>query len=142
MLKIVRSPDIYIKDTGEERGRGAFAARNFGPGELVEIAPVLLLSTPRSEMEEELRRRTFNWGNLGGNDKGSEAISFGYGSMYNHANPSNLRYAADNQQLAIVFTAVRAITEHEELTINYNADGGGHTWPDDTWFSRNDIVPL
>ncbi len=71
-----------------------------------------------------------------------DAIAFGYGSMYNHANPSNIRYTADNQQVTLVFAAVRDIAKHEELTINYNAEGGGHTSSDDNWFERNDVVPL
>ena len=93
-------------------------------------------------MDEELKRRSFNWGKLGGNDDGVDAIAFGYGSMYNHADPSNMRYAADKQQVALIFTAVRDIAQHEELTINYNAIGGGHIWSDDNWFTRNDVVPL
>ena len=59
--------------------------------------------------------------------------------MYNHANPANMIYHADPVALTLVFTAARDINREEELTINYNARGGGPVWHDDNWFEREGI---
>jgi hypothetical protein len=62
--------------------------------------------------------------------------------MYNHANPANMIYRADPVALTLVFTAVRDINREEELTINYNARGGGSVWRDDNWFEREGISSI
>jgi hypothetical protein len=61
--------------------------------------------------------------------------------MYNHANPANMIYQADPVALTLVFTATCDINREEELTINYNARGGGPRWHDDNWFEREGISP-
>jgi hypothetical protein len=62
--------------------------------------------------------------------------------MYNHANPANMSYQADPVALTLVFTAARDINRGEELTINYNARGGGPVWHDDNWFEREGISSI
>jgi hypothetical protein len=69
-------------------------------------------------------------------------LALGYGSLYNHDNPSNLRYEADHERGLLRFVAVRAIDQDEELTVNYNAVGGGFASSTDTWFDRMNIEPL
>lgn len=62
--------------------------------------------------------------------------------MYNHNNPANLRYEADKENSFLRFIAVKPIAQGEELTVNYNAYGGGAQWHDDNWFDRMKIKPL
>ena len=69
-------------------------------------------------------------------------MSLGYGSLYNHDNPANLRYEAVPDCNIIQYIAVRNIKKDEELTINYNAGGGSHVSEQDTWFKQHNITPI
>ena len=71
-----------------------------------------------------------NWGHL---TKGESAgcLALGWGRMYNHATPANLRYFAFAEERELHCFADRDIEINEELTINYNGD-----WNDEAtvWF--------
>jgi SET domain-containing protein len=136
---LAESSGIAIRDTFTSRGRGAFARRSFRKGELVEVAPVLLLRCEFDDLPELLKTYVFNWESLAG-IKNAHAIALGYGSMYNHANPASLCYEADPRAGTMRYIAARAIKAGEELTINYNADGGAAKWHDNNWFERMDIA--
>jgi hypothetical protein len=128
--------DIVVKDTGTPRGRGVFANKAFVKGEVVEICPVIVLSTPYSELIEELRLIVFQWIREKPPKRNVQALVLGYGSLYNHANPSNMRWEADRPALVIRYVADRDIGNGEELTINYNSAGGGTTSESDWWFEQ------
>ena len=154
-------PAIYVQDTGSGRGRGVFAARSFRRDEVVEIAPVVVVPAPRLtqttrrlsstrtnlrpapyvkvvvEFVREFQVLVFHWGRLA-NVPGTRALALGYGSLYNSANPSNLRYEADSSQQTLRFIANQDISADEELTINYDGDGSAE-WQDHNWFVENSI---
>ena len=134
-------PAAYVADTGTAKGRGVFAARAFAAGELVETCPVVLFELPASVAPLSLKHVVFNWGYLTGAPE-PHALALGYGSLYNHDNPANMRYKGDVAMPALRFIAARRIEPDEELTINYNAHGGGVVWSDDAWFERMNIKPL
>lgn len=136
----VQCPGVLV-DTGTGKGMGVFASRDIAPQEVVEVAPVVQLEVDPNRLHEQLRPRVFGWERLAGRP-GTFAIALGYGGMYNHANPANLRYAADLDGEAIRFVAARAIRAGEELTINYNAAGGDISSDDDVWFRCNRIEPI
>lgn len=139
---IITPPSVYIKDTGTTKGRGVFASRNFAVGEIVEVCHVLLYHMPADDIqEEEIRRRVFHWHPPQGESR-IQALALGYGSMYNHDNPANMRYDPDKRNLLLIFTAVRHIAADEELTVNYNAGGGDHVSDDDDWFRRMSVEPI
>lgn len=129
----------YIKDTGTSKGRGVFAGRKINAGELVEVCPVVLLGANCTQLPAELKRLLFNWGHL---TKGEPAgcLVLGWGSMYNHANPANLRYVGVADDLQLHFIAVRDVEIDEVLSINYNHTGGQATSIDDVWFRRNGVA--
>jgi SET domain-containing protein len=131
-------PNVYVKDTGTARGRGVFAARAFGPGEVVEVCPVVLFRKEYKVLHRELKTIVFHW-EVPEGEAATQALALGYGSLYNHANPSNLRYETDNETLLMRFIAVREIGAGEELTINYNADGGAPVSEDEWWFEEKGI---
>jgi hypothetical protein len=131
----------YLAQTETLKGIGVFASRAIEAGEVVEVSPVIQLKLEFEEMEVDLKRRVFNWERLA-SLQGISAIALGYGSMYNHANPANMRYSSDFAGEAIAFIAVRAINRGEELTINYNATGGEPVSGEDIWFKVCDVVPL
>ena len=141
MINTIHSADIYVKDTGTIKGRGAFANRDFAEGDIVEQCPVIILLRPYDQLPPRLKTVVFNWGNLA-NTTPSHALALGFGSLYNHDNPSNLRYQAATDDEAIHYIATRAIKKDEELTINYNAGGGSHLSDNDTWFQQHNIAIL
>ena len=137
----IEPPDVYVADTGTAKGRGAFAARPFRAGELVEACPVVPFDLGRGHLPRDVERIMFGWGYLVG-EPGPQAIVLGYGSIYNHDNPANMRYEADAGAQVLRFLAVRDVAVGEELTVNYNAHGGGAEWADDAWFRRMKIEPI
>jgi hypothetical protein len=89
------------------------------------------------EFVQEFQLLVFHWSRLA-NVPGTRALALGYGSLYNSANPSNMRFEADASQLALRFIANQDIDVDEELTINYDGEGGAE-WQDHNWFVENRI---
>jgi hypothetical protein len=110
-LRIVRVPG---------KGRGVRAGRTFSRGEVVDSAPVVVLSAREWELIEQtaLGQFAFDWDEA----KGSVAIALGQGSLFNHSYTPNVASDKDVRGRRIVFSAARDITPGEELTINYNGD--------------------
>ena len=134
----IKPPRVYVKDTGTPKGRGVFAAGRFNVGEVVEECPLILFKKPYEVLHKELKTVVFHWPVPEGS-AAIQALALGYGSLYNHANPSNLRYEIDRDSLLLRYIAARDIAPDEELTINYNADGGAHVSDDDWWFKEKGI---
>jgi len=141
MKETINAPDVYVKDTGTVKGRGAFAARDFSKGDVVEECPVIILLRPIEQLPPRLKTMVFNWGNLT-NGPAANALALGFGSMYNHANPASLRYEASAENESMKYIAVQDIKKDEELTINYNEGGGSHISKKDTWFKGRGIELL
>lgn len=100
------------------KGRGVFARRAIGEGEVIERVPILVVPA------EELKRGA-DWTSLGPYcflwSRHTVALALGYGSLYNHSYRPNARYD-DKGQRTKVFTALRDIEPGEEITVNYNGD--------------------
>lgn len=137
----IHPPGVYVRDTGTAKGRGGYAARAYAAGDLVEACPVILFAGAFTAVPEEVRKLLFNWGVLAG-VAATHCLALGYGSMYNHANPANMRYEADAAARALRFIAIREIDIDEELTVNYNAVGGGHESDSNTWFTGMGVEPV
>lgn len=129
-----------LADTGTVTGVGVFASRDIAAGETVEVSPVIQISRNFEALDTELQRRVFDWGRLASRP-GVRALALGYGSMYNHANPANLRYAAQADGTAIRFVAVTDVRAGDEFTINYNDTGGEPVSREDNWFRVARIAP-
>jgi SET domain-containing protein len=129
----------YLASTGTVKGLGVFASRTIACDEVIEIAPVVQTQVPFIEIHPELQRRVFDWERIA-SIKDTSAVALGYGSMYNHANPANMRYESAFGGDAIKFVSVREIQEDEELTINYNGPEPLST--EDTWFRMCGVVPI
>jgi SET domain-containing protein len=103
------------------KGRGVFARRPIGAGEVIETCPVLVL--PAGSVEDGsagIDRYVFEWGG------GKLALALGYGSLYNHSYRPNARYV-DLAGRTKLFTALRDIAAGEEITVNYNGEPGDET---------------
>lgn len=147
---------LYIKEV-EGKGRGVFSKIDIKAGEIVEISPVFVISgiynklgidekheylinglkkfdDDRAIMPFELKNYCFNWSNLTMDGKKDYCVALGYGSLYNSANPSNMKYEADKKNLNILFIAVSDIPKDTELTINYSGVSGSNISEGNDWF--------
>jgi uncharacterized protein len=141
-VKII-TPAIVIKDTGTTKGRGVFALSSYAENSTVEICPVIIFDdSENAALPLELRRRIFKWSALIGKNGLQRAIALGCGSLYNHANPANLRYRASRITQTLTFSTTRPIEPGEELTINYDEASGINTTAESQWMKREGIVPV
>ncbi len=141
-MEKILPPDAYVQNTGTEKGRGVFANRNFSQDECIEAAPVLILLKPFQELPPRIRMIVYNWQSLTRGDTPSSGLIYGFGSLYNHNNPANLRYEANAQDEIMYYYAARDIRKDEELTVNYNATQGDPVSEDDNWFKDRNIKPI
>ena len=108
---------LEVKET-PDKGRGVFARGPFAKGEVIEIAPIILIVAQHWHYIEPtvLERVIFNFGPEGEH----AAVALGYGSLYNHAYSPNAEYIKVWEERVIRFVALRDIRDGEEITINYN----------------------
>lgn len=122
-MAMTQSDKVEVKRI-RGKGRGVFARRAIGKGEVFEICPVLILPAGSLEDDETgLTNYVFEWG------KDRLALAMGYGSLYNHSYQPNARY--DDVRQGKAFSALREIEQGEEITVNYNGDPGDNT---EVWF--------
>ncbi len=101
----------------KNKGRGVIANRFFAKDEVVELAPVIVLSADDVERikDTEVARFWYEW-----DDDGACAIAMGCGSFYNHSFHPNLDFDRNFDDLTMSYIALEAIQKGDELTINYN----------------------
>lgn len=106
-------------------GRGVFAAEAMALGEVVEVAPVIVLPAEERQLLESssLRDHWYGW-----NDDGDMAVAFGHASFYNHADDPTCEYDAHEVLDALVLRLRRAVAADEELTIDYTGGGVEELW--------------
>ena len=118
--------DFEVRKT-KNRGWGIFALRDFAEGELVESAPVVVMTAAEMELlnKTKLHDYIFHWG-----EEGGCCMALGAVPIFNHAAPSNCEYFQDNEGELIEIYTVANIKKGEEMTINYNgdADAQGDVW--------------
>ncbi len=125
-----RHPLIYFGPSSLHR-RGVMTAGAIGAGSVIEICPMLVLSTSQLERihHSELHDYYFLWGE--GQDQ--PAIALGYGSLYNHSPHPNATFSFDYQDETMLITSIRDIQEGEEITLNYHEG----LQQEAVWFSVN-----
>jgi hypothetical protein len=102
------------------KGRGVVAARSFGADEVIERAPVLVISAGDWELAGAtiLSRYCFRWRE----PAGDSALVLGCCSLLNHSYTPNAWARSNVRARFMEFVALRDIAEGEEVTINYNGD--------------------
>lgn len=110
-------PAIYLGPSSLH-GTGVFAARGFGPGEVIERSPVFVFPADQLPLVDEtiLHGYYFDWAD------GSGALALGFGSLYNHSYHPNACYHHDHDEELVVYEALAPIAAGQEITINYNGD--------------------
>ena len=157
--------NLYIKQV-PGKGRCVFSKKDIKTGEIVETAPVIIISGNLYDLPEKHEYRingvnelvrlkevksdsiilpqqianvTFNWSNLINDGKKDQCIALGYGSLYSSNNPANMKYEADEKNLNLLFIAVVDIPKNTELTVNYSGINGSHISKDNNWFTNRKI---
>jgi SET domain-containing protein len=117
---------ILVIAPSDKGGKGVFAAEDIPGDTIIEISPVLVLSTTdRKEVEKTvLYNYIFEWGDTKG---GKACIAWGYLSMYNHSYTANCDYEMDLDAETMRIKTMQNIKKGEELFINYNAEPGDAT---------------
>jgi len=121
-------PSLYIAPSNG-RGRGVFTSEPIGAGTIIEMAPVIVMSSEERKLLDQtlLHDYIFEWGD----EKNRCCMALGYVPVYNHSYRSNCEYEMDFENQLIRVKTVEAVAAGEELFINYNGD-----WDDTTplWF--------
>jgi len=121
--------NLYISSS-PIHGRGVFANRNFSRGSIIEVCPILEIPLSYLHQNSELVLNYYAF--MLDEEKDRSMILLGYGSIYNHASPSNASTEFLPDKKVMVLSAVKNIARHEEITINYH---GPHDSPEpiDFW---------
>lgn len=109
-------PGLYLA-SDPDRGRGVYTAHDLNIGDIIEIAPVVLLPKDQVALINQtiLYDYYFEWPD----ESGRICIAMGYGSFYNHASDSNVKFTFDLDEHTIIFEAIKPIKSMNELYINY-----------------------
>ena len=93
-------------------GRGVFSKKPIKKGSIVEESP--FIAVYKEEVVGRLLDYVFDL------DDHCYALSFGYGSMYNHSNKNNVIYEINSRiENSLVFKAKKDINKGDELTVSY-----------------------
>jgi hypothetical protein len=93
-------------------GRGVFARRAFHPGDIVDVCPVVEVN--EHEISGNSRQFTYQ-----GCRPGFLLLPAGPWMLVNYSENANLGH--EEGETFMVFTALRSITEGEELTLRYSS---------------------
>lgn len=130
-----RCADVAIRRinySAEDVGRGLFATAILPFGTVIERCPVIVV--PKAEFEEHGQHTVLNHYTFL-TPSGDHLLALGYGSLFNHRDPPNVRYDVQRRtkdrsvDYCVVFTvcAASGVQPDEELCIYY----GPKLWFDD-----------
>lgn len=119
---------IQVRDS-KGMGRGVFATEDIKKGEVIEVAPVLILQFEDFiETKWNLLFEYYFWLD------DCVVLAMGYGSMYNHRIPPNAKYKINLKKRTITFTALEDIPKDSEVLFNYKGESNSKH---PLWFERN-----
>ena len=128
---------IEVKPISEKKGRGAFAKKPIKKETVIEVAHVVPI--PNKEYTKICKTILYNycyiWEDPEHMPAFRNAITLSISQFINHSFEPNLKYLYDYEYKAIEFSAIRDISESEELTVNYN---GLVASKDPVWFDVED----
>ena len=129
MSKIYPSSFIYLnKSKIPESGKGVFASKNIKTGEIIEVAPILVLEfRDFIDTRWNLLFEYYFWMD------DYVALALGFASMYNHAQNANAKYELNREEKTIIFTAIKDIKKDSEICFNYKGPTNPKT---PLWFEK------
>lgn len=135
-LDQISYPNIYAAETGTVLGRGVYTFEDIPAGQIVEIAPVILLPLISQSFPAQIRRLVCNW------SKTHVALTLGFWSLYNHSDQPNVTFKRDPKNLTIIFSALRKIEAREQLTISYDYTGSSENPRKKSWFEIHQVEKI
>lgn len=118
---------VTIKDA-KDMGRGVFALENIKKGEVIEVAPILVLKHEDFiETRWNLLFEYYFW-----MDK-EVVLALGYASIYNHSMDPNAEYKMNIKNKSISFTAIKDIKKGDQIFFNYKGSSSSKA---PLWFER------
>ena len=113
---------IEVKPISEKKGKGAFARKPIKKETIIDVAYVVPI--PNKEYKKINRTILYNycyiWEDPAHMPAFKNAITLSISQFINHSYEPNVKYLYDYKNKAIEFSAIRDISEGEELTVNYN----------------------
>lgn len=105
------------------KGRGIVALMAFRKGEVIDTAPVIVLTAEERRIAGETRISNywFYWQD-GEDDDWTAAVALGPVSMCNHSGNPNASFVADIANRQIDLVALRDIEAGEEVTFDYGCE--------------------
>ncbi len=125
-----RIPSLFIAPS-ELHGRGVFTGEAIPKGSIIEICPVLVLSSDDLLRIKEtmLYDYYFEWGE----ERSGAALALGFGSIYNHSIAPNAKYMVDFEAQNLEIHCIQDIEAGEEIKFNYN---GSPESKELVWFEK------
>ena len=101
-------------------GRGVFATRRFGKGEIVEVCPTL--ARPNEDWGEATADYVFG----GSENTSNTVLVWGLGSLYNHSDNASVHHELSKGDTIMTYKANRDIEIGEEITVDYGSEWWVH----------------
>jgi uncharacterized protein len=115
--KIYYPSGVEVKQSNIH-GRGVFACKKFISGEVIETAPLILLSAADKDFLQTTS--LFSYYFLIENAATPAALGLGYSSIYNHSYVANAVYSISLKDACLIIKACKTILPGDEITLNYN----------------------
>lgn len=136
-MKLINSPKkIYIseskipdpKNDSFKSGRGVFAAEDIHEGEIIEVAPILILDFQDFvDTKWNLLFEYYFWLD------DFVVLALGYGSLYNHSKTPNAKYEINREEETITFTPIKDIKKDAEILFDYSGSSSSKA---PLWFEK------
>jgi len=114
---MMHHPDLFIT-ISEGRDRGVFSSAEIEIDDIIEISPVIVLSSEDKEKIHNTHLHDYYF--LWGTKLDQIALALGYGSLYNHSNTPNATYIYEYATRTITFKCIQKIEAGDEIFIDYN----------------------
>ncbi len=124
---------IYIRSSKiPKSGKGVFASEAIKKGEIIEVAPILILEfADFVDTKWNLLFEYYFWLD------DYVVLALGYGSLYNHSKEANAKYEIKKDEATITFTAIKDITKDQEIYFDYNGSSSSKA---PLWFEREKVL--
>lgn len=113
-------PGLFIAHS-EGRGRGVFTAHDIDKGDLIEVAPLIII--PKEEIADIHKTKLHDYYFLWPQPSNSACIALGYASLYNHNFQPNAQIIMDLEKQEFEITCTADIKAGQEIFLDY-LDGG------------------
>ncbi|MDP2340904.1 MAG: SET domain-containing protein [Deltaproteobacteria bacterium] len=107
------------------KGRGVVAGRALCAGELIEVAPVIVVSAADKAILSPTILESYGYDWFA--DGSGLAVALGCGSLYNHSFEPNARYRKNFENSTIEYISLIDMPAGTEILINYNGDPADRT---------------